>query len=135
MADKVIVDLSMEVRDALALAFAHVTLPMGFFVQPGIITRALDERALRTLVRELVTAIVTTPTASRSPLFVFDALHKDAADFYAVSMLARSGAPAEPIAPRVDAAAVAAGALVWDVDPAEGETAIVCFALDAGEAA
>jgi hypothetical protein len=126
----VTVDLSMEVRDALALAFAHVTLPMGFFVQPGIITATSDERALRTLVRELVTAVVTTATASRSALFVFDTLHQDAAAFYAISMLAQSRAAAEPISPRVDAAATASGALVWDVDPAEGEAVVVCFALE-----
>jgi hypothetical protein len=133
VADKITVDLSMEVRDALALTFERTTTPIGFFVQPGVTASTSDERALRSLVRELVTAIVTTPTASRSPLFVFDTLHTDAAAFYAISMLAQGDAPAEPIAPRVDAVAAASGALVWDVDPAEGETAVVCFALGADD--
>jgi hypothetical protein len=135
VADKITVDLSTEVRDALALTFERTTMPIGFFVQPGVVASTSDERALRSLVRELVTAIVATPTASSSPLFVFDTLHKDAAAFYAISMLAQGEAPGEPIAPRVDAAAAASGALVWDVDPAEGETAVVCFALGADEAA
>lgn len=124
----------MEVRDALASAFQSVDSPIAFFVQPGIIASTIDEHALRTLVRELVTSIATTPTATSSPLFVFDTLRNDAAAFYAISMLGQGDAPAPPpIAPRVDAAAAASGALVWDVDAAEGETAVVCFALDAGE--
>jgi hypothetical protein len=80
-----------------------------------------------------VAAVVTTPTTSTSPMFVFDTMHTEAATFYAISMLAENGAPAEPIAPRVDEAAAASGALVWDADPAEGEAAVVCFALDADE--
>ena len=47
--------------------------------------------------------------------------------------LAEGSAPIEPIAPRVDEAAAALGALVWDADRAEGEAAVVCFALDADE--
>jgi len=123
----------MEVRDALTLTFHRAMNPIGFFVQPGVVASTSDERALRNLLRELVAAIVTTPTTSSSPLFVFDTLQTDAATFYAISILAESDAPAEPIAPRVDEAAAASGALVWDGDPAEGEAAVVCFALDADE--
>ncbi len=133
MVDGVTFDLTMEVRDALTLTFHSVTNPIGFFVQPGVVASTSDEQALRNLLRELVAAIVTTPTTSSSRLFVFDTLHTDGATFYAISMLAESDAPAEPIAPRVDAAAAASGALVWDGDPAEGEAAVVCFALDADQ--
>jgi hypothetical protein len=132
MADRVTFDLTMEVRDALTLTFHRAMNPIGFFVQPGVVASTSDEQALRNLVRDLVAAVVTTPTTtSSSPMFVFDTLRTDAATFYAISMLAEGGAPAAPIAPRVDAAAAASGALVWDVDPAEGEAAVVCFALDA----
>src|SRR6266851_8867320 len=133
MAESVTFDLTMEVRDALTLTFHRAMNPIGFFVQPGVVASTSDEQALRNLLRELVAAIVTTPTTSSSRLFVFDTLHTDGATFYAISMLAESDAPAEPIAPRVDAAAAASGALVWDGDPAEGEAAVVCFALDADE--
>ena len=133
MVDGVTFDLTMEVRDALTLTFHRAMNPIGFFVQPGVVASTSDEQALRNLLRELVAAIVTTPTTSSSRLFVFDTLHTDGATFYAISMLAESDAPAEPIAPRVDAAAAASGALVWDGDPAEGEAAVVCFALDAVE--
>ncbi len=135
MADRVTFDLTMEVRDALTLTFHSATKPIGFFVQPGVVASTSDEQALRNLVRELVAAVVTTPTASSSPIFVFDTHHTNAAAFYAISMLAEADAPAEPIAPRVDEAAAASGALVWDADPAEGEAAVVCFALDADEIA
>jgi len=134
MVDGVTFDLTMEVREALALMFHGVMNPISFFVQPGVVASTSDEQALRNLLRELVAAIVTTPTTSSSPMFVFDTLRTDAATFYAISMLAESDAPAEPIAPRVDAAAAASGALVWDGDPAEGEAAVVCFALDVDEA-
>ena len=133
MTDRVTFDLTMEVRDALTLAFHSAINPIGFFVQPGVVASTSDEQALRNLVRELVAAVVTTPTANSSPVFVFDTHHTDAAAFYAISMLAESGAPAEPIAPRVDEAAAASGTLVWDADPTEGEAAVVCFALDADE--
>jgi hypothetical protein len=126
-------DLTMEVRDALILTFRRATNPLGFFVQPGVVAPTSDEQALRNLVRELVAAVVTTPTKGSSPMFVFDTLHTDAATFYSITMLGESDAPAEPIAPRVDEAAAASGALVWDGDPAEGEAAVVCFALDADE--
>jgi hypothetical protein len=125
----------MEVRDALTSTFHRATNPIGFFVQPGVVASTSDEQALRNLVRELVAAVVTTPTTSISPIFVFDTHHTDAAAFYAISMLAESAAPQKPIAPRVDQAAAASGALVWDADPAEGEAAVVCFALDADETA
>ncbi len=130
MADRVTVDLTREVRDALTLTFHSATNPIGFFVQPGVVASTSDERAVRNLVRDLVAAVVTTPTTSTSPMFVFDTLHTDAATFYAISMLAESGAQPEPIAPRVDDAAAASGAVVWDADPAEGEAAVVCFALE-----
>lgn len=130
MADRVTLDLSMEVRDALTLAFQRAKDPIGFFVQPGVVASTADEQALRNLVRELVSVVATTPTTSSSPLFVFDTLRTDAAAFYAISMLAQGNPPAEPIAPRVDEAAAASGALVWDADPAEGEAVVVCFALD-----
>jgi hypothetical protein len=133
MADRVTFDLTMEVRDALTLTFHSATKPIGFFVQPGVVASTSDEQALRSLVRELVAAVVTTPTANGSPIFIFDTHHTDAAAFYAISMLGQGEAPAEPIAPRVDEAAAASGALVWDADRAEGEAAVVCFALDAGE--
>jgi hypothetical protein len=133
MTDKVTFDLTMEVRDALTQTFRKAMNPVGFFVQPGVVASTSDEQALRNLVRDLVAAVVTTPTTSTSPMFVFDTMHTEAATFYAISMLAESGAPAEPIAPRVDEAAAASGALVWDADPAEGEAAVVCFALDADE--
>jgi hypothetical protein len=126
-------DLSMEVRDALTLTLQKAKNPIGFFVQPGVVASTSDERALKSLVRELVAAVVTTPTANSSPVFIFDTHHTDAAAFYAISMLARPDARPEPIAPRVDEAAAASGALVWDADPAEGEAAVVCFALDADE--
>jgi hypothetical protein len=130
MADRATFDLTMEVRDALTLTFRKAMNPIGFFVQPGVVASTSDEQALRSLVRDLVAAVATTPTTSTSPLFVFDTHHTDAAAFYAISMLAESGAPAEPIARRVDEAAAASGTLVWDADPAEGEAAVVCFALD-----
>jgi len=133
MADRVTFDLTMEVRDALTSTLHSAMNPVGFFVQPGVVASTADERALRNLVRELVAAVVTTPTTSSSPLFVFDTHHTDAAAFYAISMLAEGSAPIEPIAPRVDEAAAALGALVWDADRAEGEAAVVCFALDADE--
>jgi hypothetical protein len=133
MADRVTVDLTMEVRDALTLTFHSPMNPIGFFVQPGVVASTSDERALRNLVRELVSAVVTTPTASSSPLFVFDTHHTDAAAFYAISMLGEGDAHPGPIAPRVDEAAAASGALVWDADPTEGEAAVVCFALEADE--
>jgi hypothetical protein len=133
MTDRVTFDLTMEVRDALTQTFHKAMNPVGFFVQPGVLASTSDEQALRNLVRDLVAAVVTTPTTSTSPMFVFDTMHTEAAKFYAISMLAESGAPAEPIAPRVDEAAAASGALVWDADPAEGEAAVVCFALDADE--
>jgi hypothetical protein len=131
MADRATFDLTMEVRDALTVTFRKAMNPIGFFVQPGVVASTSDEQALRSLVRDLVAAVATTPTTSTSPLFVFDTHHTDAPAFYAISMLGQSGAPAEPIAPRVDEAAAASGTLVWDADPAEGEAAVVCFALDA----
>ncbi len=131
--DRVTFDLTMEVRDALTQTFRKAMNPVGFFVQPGVVASTSDEQALRNLVRDLVAAVATTPTTSTSPMFVFDTMHTEAATFYAISMLAESGAPIEPIAPRVDEAAAASGALVWDADPAEGEAAVVCFALDADE--
>jgi hypothetical protein len=133
MTDKVTFDLTMEVRDALTQTFRKAMNPVGFFVQPGVVASTSDEQALRILVRDLVAAVVTTPTTSTSPMFVFDTMHTEAATFYAISMLAEGGAPIEPIAPRVDEAAAALGALVWDADRAEGEAAVVCFALDADE--
>jgi hypothetical protein len=133
MTDRVTFDLTMEVRDALTQTFRKAMNPVGFFVQPGLVASTSDEQALRNLVRDLVAAVVTTPTTSTSPLFVFDTHQTNAAAFYAISMLGQSGAPTEPIAPRVDEAAAASGALVWDADPAEGEAAVVCFALDADE--
>lgn len=133
MADRAKFDLTMEVRNALTLTFHRAMNPIGFFVQPGVFASTSDAQALRNLVRDLVAAVVTTPTTSTSPMFVFDTLHTDAATFYAISMMAKSGAQPEPIAPRVDDAAAASGALVWDADPAEGEAAVVCFALDADE--
>jgi hypothetical protein len=123
----------MEVRDALSKTFHKATNPVGFFVQPGVVASTSDEQALRNLVRDLVAAVVTTPTTSISPMFVFDTMHTEATTFYAISMLGEGSAPIEPIAPRVDEAAAASGALVWDADPAEGEAAVVCFALDADE--
>jgi hypothetical protein len=123
----------MEVRNALTETFHSAMNPIGFFVQPGVVASTSDERALRNLVRQLVAAVVTTPTVSSSPVFLFDTHHTDAAAFYAISMLAQGGARPEPIAPRVDEAAAALGALVWDADPTEGEAAVVCFALDADE--
>lgn len=131
MIDGATFDLTTEVRDALALMFHSVMNPISFFVQPGVVASTSDEQALRNLLRVLVAAIVTTPTTSSSPMFVFDTLQTDVATFYAISMLAESEAPAEPIAPRVDDAAATLGALVWDAAPAEGEAAVVCFALDA----
>jgi hypothetical protein len=133
MTDRVTFDLTMAVRDALTLAFHSAMTPIGFFVQPGVVAATSDEQALRNLVRELVAAVVTTPTANSSPVFVFDTHHTDAAPFYAISMLARPDARPEPIASRVDDAAAASGALVWDADPAEGEAAVVCFAFEADE--
>jgi hypothetical protein len=133
MSDKITVDLSMEVRDALATTLQQANRPIGFFVQPGIIASTSDEPALRNLVRELVGAITMTPTASSSPLFVFDTLESDATPFYAISLLGQGDLPASPIAPRVDAAANALDAVVWDVPPVEGETAVVCFALEGDE--
>jgi hypothetical protein len=133
MADRVTFNLTTEVRDALALTFHKATNPIGFFVQPGVVASIADEEAVRNLVRELVAAVATIPTASTSRIFVFDTLRTDAATFYAISMLAEASAPAEAIAPRVDEAAAASGALVWDADPQEGEAAVVCFALDADE--
>ncbi|HEX9504430.1 MAG TPA: hypothetical protein VGA62_00335, partial [Acidimicrobiia bacterium] len=84
MAESVTFDLTMEVRDALTLTFHRAMNPIGFFVQPGVVASTSDERALRNLLRELVAAIVTTPTTSSSPLFVFDTLQTDAATFYAI---------------------------------------------------
>jgi hypothetical protein len=133
MADRVTFDLTMEVRDALTQTFQRATNPIGFFVQPGVFASTSDEQALRSLVRELVAAVVTTPTANGSPIFVFDTHHTDEAAFYAISMLGQGEARGEPIAPRVDEAAAASGALVWDADPAEDEARVVCFALDASE--
>jgi hypothetical protein len=133
MADRVTVDLTMEVRDALTRRVHSATNPIGFFVQPGVVASTADEQALRNLVRELVAAVVTTPTANSCPVFIFDTHHTDAAAFYAISMLAQGDAPPKPIAPRVDEAAAASGALVWDADPAEGEAAVVCFALNPDE--
>jgi hypothetical protein len=130
MAETVTVDLSMEVRDALATTLQQADHPIGFFVQPGIIASTSDEPALRSLVRELVAAIALTPTAISSPLFVFDTLDSDATPLYAISLLGQGGPPASPIASRVDAVAATLGAVVWDVGPADGETAVVCFALE-----
>ena len=133
MTERVTLDLTKEVRDALALTFHRTTSPIGFFVQPDVVASTDDERALKNLVRELVAAVAATPTTSSAPVLVFDRLHTDEATFYAISMLAQVDAPQEPIAPRVDEAAAASGALVWDADPAEGEARVVCFALDAEE--
>jgi hypothetical protein len=129
MSDRITVDLSLEVRDALVTTLQQANRPIGFFVQPGIIASTSDQHALRNLVRQLVAAIATTPTAGNSPMFLFDTLQSDAAAFYAISMLGQGDAPAQPIASRVDAAAAASGALVWDADPEKGEAAVVCFAL------
>ena len=130
MANRVTLDLTQEIRDALTVSFRSAVNPIGFFVEPGVVAPTDDERALRDLVRQLVSAVVTTPTSSESPLFVFDTMHTDVATFYAMSMLARRDGSAEPIAPGVDDAAAALGAVVWDADPAEGEARVVCFALD-----
>ena len=66
MADRVTFDLTMEVRDALTQTFQRATNPIGFFVEPGVVASTSDEQALRSLVRELVTAVVTTPTGNGS---------------------------------------------------------------------
>jgi hypothetical protein len=132
VADEVAVDLSSEVRDALLLSLERTSDPIGFFIRPGLLASTRHDRAVRELVRGLVDLIMMTATGSASH-FVFDSVAKDEAVFYTISLLARRDALTPRIAPRVDAQAVASGAFVWDVDPGEGEAAVVWFAIDAGD--
>jgi hypothetical protein len=126
------VDLSSMIRIALAEAVEQSPeRHLGFFVQPGVTARTVDEPALADLLRELVNGIVSSATMSKFPTLMFDELAVRQPSFYALTLVAAADDSMKlQIPERARLLATALGVHLWEVPRMLGDAASLCFALE-----